>query len=253
MRIRMQVAPNNPKLTLFSPYDPSNAGFFTLGGISMTRMILTATLASFVLAGCTANPFTGESQLAKTVLGAGTGAALGGAAGALLGQTTSLKTRKAALIGAGLGALAGGGVGAYMDNQETKLRQRLEGTGVSVTRNGDMIILNMPSNITFDTARAEVKPQFYNTLESVGLVLNEFNQTYVDVVGHTDSDGADDYNFDLSRRRAASVAQYLASQQVERNRFSVEGRGEAEPIAPNSSASGKSKNRRVEITLQPIT
>jgi outer membrane protein OmpA-like peptidoglycan-associated protein len=209
--------------------------------------------AALLLSACTSNPYTGESQVSKGLLGAGTGAALGAAAGALLGKTTSLKTRKSALIGAGIGALAGGGVGVYMDQQESKLRQRLENSGVSVTRVGDNIILNMPSNITFDVDRAEVKPDFYDTLESVGLVLAEYNQSYIDVLGHTDSDGADDYNFDLSRRRANSVAQYLVSQQLDPNRFSVEGRGEREPIASNSSSSGKSRNRRVEITIQPLT
>jgi outer membrane protein OmpA-like peptidoglycan-associated protein len=219
----------------------------------MKNFVLSLTLASVALAGCSSNPYTGEDKLSNTALGVGTGAAIGAAAGALLGQTTSLKTRKAALIGAGLGALAGGGAGAYMDRQEAKLRAQLRGSGVSVTRRGDNIILNMPSNITFDKDRAEVKPQFYNTLESVGLVLAEYSQTYIDVTGHTDSDGADDYNFDLSRRRAASVAQYLVSQQINQDRFSVEGRGEGEPIAPNNTASGKAQNRRVEITLQPIT
>jgi outer membrane protein OmpA-like peptidoglycan-associated protein len=218
------------------------------------KFAMAATLsAALLLSACTSNPYTGESQVSKGLLGAGTGAALGAAAGALLGKTTSLKTRKSALIGAGIGALAGGGVGVYMDQQEAKLRQRLENSGVSVTRVGDNIILNMPSNITFDVDRAEVKPDFYDTLESVGLVLAEYNQSYIDVLGHTDSDGADDYNFDLSRRRANSVAQYLVSQQLDPNRFSVEGRGEREPIASNSSASGKSRNRRVEITIQPLT
>jgi outer membrane protein OmpA-like peptidoglycan-associated protein len=178
---------------------------------------------------------------------------LGGAAGALIGATTSVKTRKATLIGAGLGALAGGGVGVYMDNQESKLRQRLQNSGVSVTRRGDSIVLNMPSNITFDSDQSDVKPQFYDTLDSVALVFKEFDQTLIDVTGHTDSDGSDDYNYDLSRRRAGSVARYLSSQQLDPNRFSVEGRGEQEPIASNASARGKSQNRRVEIIIQPLT
>jgi outer membrane protein OmpA-like peptidoglycan-associated protein len=222
-------------------------------GEFMNRIVLSVTTASFLLVACTTNPYTGESQVSKGLLGAGTGAAVGAAAGALLGGTTSIKTRKAALIGAGIGALAGGGVGVYMDQQEAKLRQRLANSGVSVTRVGDNIVLNMPSNITFDTDQSDVKPSFYDVLESVGIVLQEHNQTYVDVVGHTDSDGSDDYNYDLSRRRANSVAQYLVSQQLDPNRFSVEGRGEREPIASNSSTRGKAQNRRVEITLQPIT
>jgi outer membrane protein OmpA-like peptidoglycan-associated protein len=219
----------------------------------MNKLILAATASAFMLTACTTNPYTGEQQVSKGLLGAGTGAALGGAAGALIGATTSVKTRKAALIGAGIGALAGGGVGVYMDNQEAKLRQRLQNTGVSVTRVGDSIVLNMPSNITFDSDQSDVKPEFYDTLNSVAIVFQEYDQTLIDVAGHTDSDGSDDYNYDLSKRRAGSVARYLTSQQVGRDRFSVDGRGEREPIASNASASGKQKNRRVEITIQPLT
>jgi outer membrane protein OmpA-like peptidoglycan-associated protein len=219
----------------------------------MYKIILTATASAFLLTACTTNPYTGEQQVSKGLLGAGGGAVLGGAAGALIGATTSVKTRKATLIGAGIGALAGGGVGVYMDNQEAKLRQRLQNTGVSVTRVGDTIVLNMPSNITFDTDESDVKPQFYDTLDSVALVFKEYDQSLIDVAGHTDSDGSDDYNIDLSRRRAASVSRYLTSQQLDPQRFSVEGRGEREPIASNASARGKQQNRRVEITIQPLT
>jgi outer membrane protein OmpA-like peptidoglycan-associated protein len=219
----------------------------------MHKIILAATLSAFALTACTTNPYTGEQQVSKGLLGAGGGAILGGAAGALVGATTSVKTRKAALIGAGLGAIAGGGVGVYMDNQEAKLRQRLQNSGVSVTRVGDSIVLNMPSNITFASDQSDVKPQFYETLNSVAIVFQEFDKTLIDVVGHTDSDGSDDYNYDLSRRRAASVARYLSSQQLDSQRFSVEGRGEREPIASNASASGKGQNRRVEITIQPLS
>ncbi len=219
----------------------------------MKFAIVSATAAALLLSACTTNPYTGEQQVSKGLLGAGTGAAVGAAAGALLGHTTSLKTRKAALVGAGLGALAGGGIGMYMDNQEAKLRQRLANSGVSVTRVGDSIVLNMPSNITFDSDRSDVKPGFYDTLNSVAIVFQEYNQTLIDVVGHTDSDGSADYNDDLSRRRASSVARYLTAQQLDPNRFSVEGRGEEEPIATNASAEGKARNRRVEITIQPLT
>lgn len=219
----------------------------------MKHAIILSTAAVFLLSACTTNPFTGEQQLSKTAIGAGTGAALGAAAGAILGATTSLSSRKAALIGAGLGALAGGGIGVYMDQQEARLRDRLEGTGVSVSRVGDSIVLNMPSNITFDSNRSEIKPLFFNTLSSVSEVFKEYKQTLIDVVGHTDSDGSDQSNYDLSRRRAASVAQFLASQQLDPNRFSVEGHGERDPVASNATASGKAQNRRVEITILPLT
>ena len=219
----------------------------------MKHLIIAAAASALLLTACTTNPYTGEQQVSKGLIGAGTGAAIGGAAGALIGATTKLKTGKTALIGAGVGALAGGGIGVYMDNQEAKLRQRLRNSGVSVTRVGDSIVLNMPSNITFATDQADVKPQFYDTLNSVALVLQEYDQTEVAVVGHTDADGSDDYNYNLSRQRAASVARYLSSQQLAGDRFSVEGRGEREPIATNASFSGKQKNRRVEITIQALS
>jgi outer membrane protein OmpA-like peptidoglycan-associated protein len=218
----------------------------------MKNVVLAFTAAAF-LAACTSNPFTGEDQLSKTAVGTGVGAAIGATAGALLGATTSIKTRKAALIGAGIGALGGAGVGVYMDRQEAQLRQRLQNSGVSVTRVGDQIVLNMPSNVTFDSDQADVKPLFYDTLNSVALVFKEYNKTLIDVIGHTDSTGDDAYNYDLSRRRANSVAQYFAAQQIDPNRFSVEGRGEQQPIASNDTESGKGQNRRVEITILPLT
>ena len=219
----------------------------------MKHAITALTAASFLLAACSTDPYTGEQKVSNTALGAGTGALLGTAAGALLGSTTNIKTRKAMLVGAGLGALAGGGVGLYMDNQEAKLRERLEGSGVSVSRNGDNIILNMPSNITFATDQSDIKPAFYDVLNSVAIVLREFNRTLVDVNGHTDADGSDEYNEELSSRRANSVAHYLVSQQLDSQRFSVQGFGESQPVASNVSVSGKAQNRRVEIQIVPLT
>jgi outer membrane protein OmpA-like peptidoglycan-associated protein len=219
----------------------------------MKFAVVTLSAAALLLAACSTDPYTGEQKLSNTAVGATTGAILGGVGGAILGKTTSLKTRKSALIGAGIGALAGGGVGAYMDNQETKLRRRLEGTGVSVTREGDNIILNMPSNITFATDQSDIKPNFYATLNSVAIVLKEFSQTLVDVDGHTDSDGEDGYNVELSQRRAESVAEYLTSQQLNPERFETHGYGEARPVATNATSRGKAQNRRVEIQIVPLT
>ncbi len=219
----------------------------------MNKFVNVAVGLAFLLAGCSTDPFTGEQKISNTAVGVGAGAGVGAVAGAIIGSAVSADARKAALIGAGIGALTGGGIGLYMDNQEAKLRQRLEGTGVSVTRVGDSIVLNMPSNITFDTNKADVKPQFYNTLNSVSLVFKEFRQTLINVTGHTDSSGDPNYNFDLSRRRAAAVAQYLSAQQLDTNRFSVEGHGASDPVASNATASGKAQNRRVEITILPLT
>jgi outer membrane protein OmpA-like peptidoglycan-associated protein len=140
-----------------------------------------------------------------------------------------------------------------MDNQEAKLRQRLQGSGVSVTRVGNDIILNMPSNITFDTDQSDIKPRFFDTLNSVAIVLNEFNRTLVDVTGHTDSTGSSAHNQQLSERRAGSVAEYLVAQGNNPKRFQVIGMGQSEPIASNATAEGRAQNRRVEIRIVPLT
>lgn len=219
----------------------------------MFRKAMTLVAAAALLAACTTDPFTGEQKVSNTAIGAGTGALLGTAAGLIIGQNTSASTRKAMLIGAGVGALAGGGVGLYMDNQEAKLRQRLQGSGVSVTRVGNDIILNMPSNITFDTDQSAIKPRFYDTLNSVAIVLNEFNRTLVDVTGHTDSTGSSSHNQQLSERRAASVAEYLVAQGNNPKRFQVIGMGQTEPVASNSTPEGRAQNRRVEIRIVPLT
>lgn len=205
------------------------------------------------LAACSTDPYTGEQKVSNTAIGAGLGAGVGALAGAIVGGTTDASTRKSALIGAGVGALVGGGVGVYMDQQETALRQRLQSTGVGVTRVGDDIVLVMPSNITFDFGKADIKPNFYGVLNSVALVLNEYDRSIVDVYGHTDNIGSDQANFDLSIQRAETVANYMAGQQVNPRRLSLQGFGEARPIASNATDAGRSQNRRVEIKIAPLT
>ncbi|UCE86379.1 MAG: OmpA family protein [Deltaproteobacteria bacterium] len=202
-----------------------------------------------LLGGCTTNPFTGEKQVSKTAKGAAIGAGAGAAIGAISGGDRA----KRALIGAGVGALAGGAVGAYMDAQESKLRAQLEGTGVSVTRVGDSLVLNMPGNVTFDTDRADIRAGFYDVLNSVALVLKEFDKTIIEVAGHTDSTGSYEHNQDLSERRADSVAQYLRSQGIDGRRILSRGFGEMKPIATNATPAGREQNRRVQLTLVPLT
>lgn len=207
----------------------------------------------FVLAvACTTNPYTGERQASKAGIGAGIGAAAGAVAGVLSGDNAD-ERRENALIGAGVGALAGAGIGHYMDRQEAKLREELQGTGVSVTRVGDDIILNMPGNITFATNQAAVESNFYPVLNSVAKVANEFEKTLIDVAGHTDSTGSVEYNMELSRKRANSVADYLSSQGVDPTRLYAQGFGPNYPVADNGTAQGRSQNRRVEIALKPLT
>ena len=208
-----------------------------------------AVLMAFVSACSTVNPYTQEQQTSKAAKGAGIGAA----AGAVVGLLTKGDKLQNALIGAGVGAIAGGGVGYYMDVQEAKLRQQLEGTGVSVTRMGDNITLNMPSSITFALNSADLNAQFYNALNGVTMVLKEYNKTVIEVAGHTDSSGSDQYNMQLSERRAQSVASYLSSQGVQSSRLMTVGAGETRPVASNDSEQGRSANRRVEMTIVPVT
>ncbi len=218
----------------------------------MIKKLTIAAVAVTFLAGCTTDPYTGEQKISKTAGGAALGAAVGALGGLAVGGSSRAQ-RNAVLIGAGLGALAGGAVGNYMDRQEAELRAQLQGTGVSVTRNGNNIILNMPSNITFDTDQDQVKSQFYPTLNSVAIVLRKFNQSLVDIYGHTDSTGSPSYNLQLSQRRAQSVANYLGAQGIDQRRFAVTGFGDTRPIASNASEAGRAQNRRVEIQISPLT
>jgi len=216
---------------------------------SKNKSILAVSLVLLLgLSACTTNPYTGEEEASKAGMGAGIGAVAGGLIGAIAGDN-----RESILIGMGIGALAGGGVGYYMDKQEDKLRAQLQSTGVSVTRNGDNIILNMPGNITFATNSSNISADFYRVLDSVALVINEFEKTYVDVFGYTDSTGSEAYNQTLSEARASSVASYLMSQKVISQRVVTRGMGESQPIATNDTPEGRSQNRRVEIILIPIT
>jgi len=203
-----------------------------------------------LIGGCTTvNPYTREQQTSKVVKGAGIGAA----AGAVVGLLTKGDKLQNALIGAGVGALAGGGAGYYMDVQEAKLRQKLEGTGVSVTRIGDNITLNLPSSITFAVNSADLNAQFFSALEGVSLVLKEYDKTVVEVAGHTDSTGSDQTNQALSERRAQSVAGYLSTHGVKSQRLITIGAGEGHPVASNDTEQGRAANRRVEMTIVPIT
>jgi len=206
-----------------------------------------------LLAACTTDPFTGESQMSKTAKGAMIGTAAGAAGGAVIGALSGRKAAKGALIGAGVGALTGTAVGAYMDAQEAKLREQLRGTGVSVTRDGDKLILNMPGNVTFPTDQSAILSSFYPVLNSVTLVLKEYPKTIIEVLGHTDSTGSDSHNLQLSKDRAASVASYLESQGVDERRVLSQGFGKRSPIADNSTPEGRQANRRVELRLVPIT
>lgn len=215
------------------------------------RLGLVAVIASLgVTSACVTDPVTGEQRISKSAIG-GLGGAFGGY---LLGDIVGgRRDRTEKIVGAGIGALAGAGIGAYMDRQERELRERTAGTGVEVVRRGDELVLDMPSGITFDFDSSTVRPEFRETLNEVSDTLRRYEQTYVDVYGHTDSVGSDAYNQTLSERRAGAVASYLTSRGVQSARLATRGFGESEPIASNETEEGRAENRRVEIKLVPIT
>lgn len=218
----------------------------------ITVMALAA-VVTFTMGACTTiNPYSGDTQTAKATKGALIGAGIGALAGIISGDDARDRRQKA-LAGAGIGALTGGAVGYYMDRQEALLRQELANTGIVFERQGDNIVLAMPGNVTFDTNKSDIKPQFYPILDRLAQVFNQNNQTFIEVVGHTDSTGSDAVNQPLSERRADSVASYLASRSVVGDRLAGFGKGSAYPIADNSTEQGRQTNRRVEITLVPIT
>ena len=221
--------------------------------IRSQKLVLAMAVATVFVSGCkTLDAYTREEQTSSATKGALIGAAAGAVVGLISGDD-AVERRQHALIGAGIGALAGGSIGYYQDKQEAELRAELEGTGVSVVRNGDNITLNMPGNVTFATDSSDLSPAFFNVLNSVGKVLAEFEQTVVEVAGHTDSTGSNAYNQSLSERRANSVSAYLTGRGVIAQRLITLGMGETRPVADNSSTSGRQTNRRVEITMVPVT
>ncbi|MFT5234997.1 MAG: outer membrane protein OmpA-like peptidoglycan-associated protein [Shewanella sp.] len=214
------------------------------------KAVLTCSLMA--LSGCqVTNPYSNESQNAKAT----NGAIIGAIAGAAIGVVSSSKSDrgKGALIGAASGAALGGGIGYYMDTQEAELRKKLQSTGVSVTRSGDNIILNMPNEVTFGVDETNLSPAAKNVLNSVALVAKEYDKTRLNVLGYTDSSGSESYNLRLSKVRAVEVADYLVSQKVKYARVKSDGMGEASPIASNINKEGRAQNRRVEIVLSPLS
>ena len=212
------------------------------------RVLKSLALASstLLIAACTTNPYTGEQQASKAATyGAGAAAVCG-----LVGAIDSGKHARNAALGCGI---VGAGVGAYMDVQEAKLREQLQGTGVQVVREGDNIRLIMPGNITFETDSYNLRSSFYPVLNSVGEVLAKYGDTTMRVTGPTDNTGSRQYNQTLSEKRAASVADYLATRQVDRSRMLVQGMSFDQPIADNATAEGRAANRRVELYILPRT
>lgn len=207
---------------------------------------------SSALSGCATTGGDDQGGWNNKAKGAAIGAAVGVVTGLLTGDDAT-ERRQHAMVGAGIGALAGTAVGAYMDAQQNKLSKKLAGTGVAVVRDGDELVLTMPSNITFDTNSSAVKSEFYEVLGAVAEVLTEYDKTYIDIAGHTDSQGSENYNQNLSEQRAMSVGNLLVGQGIANVRVVALGLGESQPVADNRSAGGRAKNRRVDLKLAPIT
>jgi len=220
---------------------------------SAVKTALVAVLAAGIAAGCqTTDPYSGEAKTTSATYGALIGAGAGAVVGMISGHDAKQR-RQRALIGAGVGALGGGAIGAYMDKQEDELRRQMRDSGVTVTRKGDDIILNMPGNITFRTNSADLNAQFYKVLDGVALVTKKYEKTIIEVAGHTDNVGEAAYNKQLSQRRASAVAQYLGSRGVSDQRIMTAAGGEEHPVASNATEQGRAANRRVEVTLSPLT
>jgi outer membrane protein OmpA-like peptidoglycan-associated protein len=214
-------------------------------------IVALAAAAAVALSGCAGMQDVATSpDKEKTRKGAGYGAAAGAVVGLL---TAGNNPFKSAMIGAAAGALAGGAVGYYMDKQEAKLREQMAGTGVDVVRSGDNITLDVPGGVTFAFDSADLNSQFYPVLDKVAATLAEYDKTVIEVAGHTDSVGSDAYNQQLSERRANSVAAYLSGHGVNRARMVTIGAGETHPVATNDTDEGRAQNRRVEITIVPVT
>ena len=217
------------------------------------RFAMTAAAAIMIstTAACITDPETGERRVSKAAIGAGAGAVGGYLLGDLIGGRNDRAER---LIGAGIGVLAGGAIGTYMDRQEQELRRRTAGTGVEVERQGDELVLTMPSGITFAHDRFDIQPQFRSTLDQIAQTLTAYPQTMIDIYGHTDSTGSDAYNQTLSESRARSVASYLSARSVQAVRMATSGFGETQlAVNPEQSEADRQANRRVEIRIVPVT
>lgn len=205
------------------------------------------------LAGCATN--TTHEQTKK---GAGIGALVGAVSGAVIGYQNdhSGGALRGALIGGAAGGALGAGAGAYMDKQQTEFEQELSTeraqNQIEIERQKNEILkLTMSSEVSFDFNSATINSTFYSSLNKIAEIMKKYPKTQILIVGHTDDVGSDEYNLQLSLKRANAVADYLIAQGVEKYRLGTEGHGEIEPVADNNTPGGRAQNRRVEIFVAP--
>lgn len=188
----------------------------------------------------------GCAEWNRTAKGAAIGAGAGGAAGGLIGHAAG-NTVAGVLIGAAVGGAAGALIGNYMDKQAAEIERDIE--GARVERVGEGIKITFDSGILFDVNKANLKNNSKTELTNLGTILNKYDDTNILLAGHTDATGSEQYNLELSRRRAQSVSDYLTVQNINPERFTVQGYGESDPIASNDTADGRAQNRRVEVAI----
>lgn len=208
--------------------------------MKLISFAVTTLVASLVLAGC-----ANQSNATK-------GAAIGAVAGAIAGKATGNHKDKRLVIGAAVGALAGAAVGSYMDNQEKAMREELSGSGVKVIRDGDILKLDIPAQLTFDINRSDIKSNLYPVFNDIAKVLRDYEKTMLVIAGHTDDTGPYQYNMNLSMARADAVKNYLMAQNVQSIRLETQGYGPNYPAVANTSDANRAQNRRVEIHIEPI-
>lgn len=223
----------------------------------LKKIVAVAVSASLaLLGGCASNPNTDDQQGSGDTNRTAVGAIVGGIVGGVLANNTGNRSTGRTAAGVAAGAVAGGLIGKSMDDREKKLRQIAadrDAKSMQVERlKEDVVRVSVSSEASFDINRSDIKPEFKPTLNKVAEVMRSDSRQSIRVVGHTDSVGSDDYNQGLSERRAKSVGDYLVAQGVSAGQVTTEGRGEREPRASNSTADGRTQNRRVEIYLQQL-
>jgi outer membrane protein OmpA-like peptidoglycan-associated protein len=188
----------------------------------------------------------GCSASTKTKRGAAIGAAAGGILGAVVGKQAG-NTLVGAIVGAAVGGAAGAYIGNYMDKQADEMKNDID--GAKIERVGEGIKITFDSGILFDVNKATLKPASMTNLQNLAEILNKYPDTNILIEGHTDDTGTEEYNMELSEKRAKSVSNYLASLSVDPTRFTIMGYGESQPIATNETSEGRSQNRRVELAI----